>query len=585
MEKVTTANRLSRRSEGLTPREQVIRYHEETKHQFMRYARSLGYLDWANQPDPFRRFEGAPLFPLPLSDAQEPPVPPRYDDLYRPVAVTARSVTRESLSRFLEYALSITAWKQAGDVRWALRSNPSSGNLHPTEGYVLAGPMPGLAEGPALYHYAPNEHGLELRALVPDHVLRKLLDPFPSQAFLFGLTSVYWREAWKYGERAFRYCHHDTGHAIGSARIAAASLGWRMALLDDLATEDVAAMCGVNRRQDFEGVEAEQADCLAVIWPAHHPAAPSDQQSRIPLGLVEEAVLGMQQAVWHGRANRLSPDEPVPWDIIDEVSEATHKSRGTGRIWMSGVAMSSGSPGPDRPVTADQIIHQRRSAVAFDGRTSISEQTFYRMLERVMPIVADASSMDGATVPWDVLPWEPRVHLALFVHLVDGITPGLYCLVRDAAKLSLLRREMHDDFMWVQPSNCPQSLPLFCLAEGDGRRLAAQVSCHQEIAGASAFSLGMLAEFEEPLHRIGPWVYPRLYWECGVIGQVLYLEAEAAGVRATGIGCFFDDPVHEVFGLKDRTFQSLYHFTVGGAVEDHRLTTLSPYPEHRRRVG
>ena len=230
-------------------------------------------------------------------------------------------------------------------------------------------------------------------------------------------------------------------------------------------------------------------------------------------------------------------------------------------------------------LTAWRSIGRLRSAVAFDGRTSINEQTFYRLLERVMPIVAAASSAGRTTVPWDVLPWEPKVHLALFVHLVDGLTPGLYCLVRDAAKLSLLRRQMHGDFMWVQPFGCPQSLPLFCLAEGDGRRLAAQVSCHQDIAGASAFSLGMLAEFEEPLQTIGPWVYPRLYWECGVIGQVLYLEAEAAGVRATGIGCFFDDPVHEVFGLKDRTFQSLYHFTVGGAVEDHRLTTLPPYGE------
>ena len=63
-----------------------------------------------------------------------------------------------------------------------------------------------------------------------------------------------------------------------------------------------------------------------------------------------------------------------------------------------------------------------------------------------------------------------------------------------------------------------------------------------------------------------------------MIGQVLYLEAEAAGIRSTGIGCFFDDPVHDLFGFKGRTFQSLYHFTVGGAVEDARLTTLPPYP-------
>lgn len=581
MDKGITTSRESRRSAGLAPREQVIRYHEETKHQFMRYARSLGYLDWANQPDPFRRFEGAPLFLLPLLDAQDPPVTPRYDDLYRPETVAAQSVTSESLSRFLEYALSITAWKQAGDVRWALRSNPSSGNLHPTEGYVLTGPMSGLADGPGLYHYTPKEHGLELRALVPDSIFRRLLEPFPAGAFLFGLTSVYWREAWKYGERAFRYCHHDTGHAIGSARIAAASLGWRMVLLDELSTDQVASLCGLTRRQDFELVELEHADCLAVIGPAVGDSASSEHHEQIPLGLDDEAVSAMERATWHGRANRLSPDEPLLWDIIHEVSEATDKPRSKSMAHVPPAPTRSGSHLQDRQATAYQIIHQRRSAVAFDGRTSITEQTFYHMLERVMPVGADASAAGRSTFPWDALPWEPRVHLALFVHLVDGLVPGLYCLARDPAKLPLLRREMHEDFMWVQPAGCPQSLPLFCLAEGDGRRLAAQVSCHQDIAGAGAFSLGMLAEFEEPLQALGPWVYPRLFWECGVIGQVLYLEAEAAGVRATGIGCFFDDPVHEVFGLKGRAFQSLYHFTVGGAVEDHRLTTLPPYGDRQ----
>ncbi|HEU0202017.1 MAG TPA: SagB/ThcOx family dehydrogenase [Burkholderiaceae bacterium] len=107
--------------------------------------------------------------------------------------------------------------------------------------------------------------------------------------------------------------------------------------------------------------------------------------------------------------------------------------------------------------------------------------------------------------------------------------------------------------------------------------MATDVSCHQEIAADGAFSLAMIAEFEARLRRHGPWFYRRLFWETGVIGQVLYLEAEANGVRATGIGCFFDDPVHQVLGLKDATLQSLYHFTIGGAVEDPRLTTLPPY--------
>ena len=109
--------------------------------------------------------------------------------------------------------------------------------------------------------------------------------------------------------------------------------------------------------------------------------------------------------------------------------------------------------------------------------------------------------------------------------------------------------------------------------------LAAQVSCRQDIAGDGAFSLGMLAEYQATLVEHGPSFYRRLFREAGLLGQVLYLEAEAAGVRSTGIGCFFDDPVHQVFGFRDLEFQSLYHFTVGGAVDDPRLTTLPPYQD------
>ncbi len=88
----------------------------------------------------------------------------------------------------------------------------------------------------------------------------------------------------------------------------------------------------------------------------------------------------------------------------------------------------------------------------------------------------------------------------------------------------------------------------------------------------------MIVDFEGPLQTHGAWIYRRFFWETGMIGQVFYLEAEAAGIRSTGIGCFFDDPMHDLFGFKDRKYQSLYHFTVGGPVEDTRLTTLPPYP-------
>ena len=63
----------------------------------------------------------------------------------------------------------------------------------------------------------------------------------------------------------------------------------------------------------------------------------------------------------------------------------------------------------------------------------------------------------------------------------------------------------------------------------------------------------------------------------GTLGSVIYLEAEEAGIRATGIGCYCDDPVHAAFGIVSREWQSFYHFTVGGPVEDGRLSTLPAY--------
>jgi len=225
--------------------------------------------------------------------------------------------------------------------------------------------------------------------------------------------------------------------------------------------------------------------------------------------------------------------------------------------------------------SAGQIIRQRRSLLACDGKTSIPAERFYRMLARVMPRVE--LEVPRRPMPWDAIPWAPAIHFGLFVHRVQGIEPGLYALARDPGKLEKLKACMHAQFAWGAPPGCPVDLPLSLLERGDARQVATQVSCRQDIAGEGAFSLGMIAEYQASLLAHGPSFYRRLFREAGAIGQVLYLEAEAAGVRATGIGCFFDDPVHEVFGLRSLEFQSLYHFTVGGAVDDPRLTTLPAY--------
>jgi SagB-type dehydrogenase family enzyme len=564
----------------------VIHYHIQTKHHFNRYARALGYLDWANQPDPFRRFEGAQLSPLPLLKPDEAPLSPPYDAIYQKEYVACQPINLQTISRLFEFALALSAWKKAGDSEWALRSNPSSGNLHPTEGYLILPQFDGLNLKPGLYHYAPKEHGLEFRTEFPVEQVTRLLAPFPPGAFLFGLTSIHWREAWKYGERAFRYCHHDVGHAIGSTRIAAATLGWNMTLLDGVAQDTIALLLGTNRTEDFADVEQEHPDCLAVVWSPENVKREASIVKRsdeeMPLFLDPAMVKELAVGPWHGKANRLSREHGVHWDIIDEAAEASWKAEAD-KLTIS-LPMSSASASDtlhasratnDTGLNAGQIIRQRRSAVSFDGKTSITTTTFFRMMQLVMPR-PDLPQLDRP-MPWDVWPYDPAIHLMLFVHRVEGLTPGLYFLARDPQKLSHIQQCMNPELTWAPAPACPENLPLYWLLEGDAQKLAAQVSCHQDIAGDSAFSLGMLAEFEGRLRERGAWWYPRLFWEAGLLGQVLYLEAEAAGVRATGIGCFFDDPVHEIMGIKERSFQSLYHFTIGGPVEDSRLMTLPAY--------
>lgn len=554
--------------------ETVMRYHERTKHRFNRYAPGPGALDWANQPNPFRRYADAPLVQLPRLGANEAPLSPRYDDLYRRGSVPSTRLTLHALSRLLQYALAISAWKQAGATRWALRCNPSSGNLHPTEGYLLIGALPGLGDAAGLYHYAPREHQLEQRAACSTSLFTALMREFPAQAFLVGLSSIHWREAWKYGERAFRYCQHDVGHAIGTLRIAAATLGWSAALLDGLADTTIEDLLGVNRAEVFAGVEREHPAAALAVWPTELAGdGPASVPRVIARQLDPALVHQLTRERWFGVANRLSRDEPVRWEVIDEVAIATRKPAGEAFDALEAplVESSDHTGGP----VAGQIILQRRSLLACDGRTSIAAERFYRMLARLMPRVELPASR--RPMPWDTLAWDPTIHLGLFVHRVDGIEPGLYLLARNPGKMTSLMRAMHQRFAWTPPPACPADLPLRLLEAGDARRLATQLSCHQAIAGDGAFSLAMIAEFQETLFTHGPWFYRRLFWETGLIGQVLYLEAEAAGVRATGIGCFFDDPVHSVFGLEGFAFQSLYHFTVGGPVDDPRLTTLAPY--------
>ncbi len=536
---------------------EVLVYHERTKHHFYRYARSLGFLDWANQPNPFRFYEGVTAVRLPL--LQKEPTS-EHLALYERGRNVFQDFTRETIGAFLELSLGLSAWKSIPGSSWALRINPSSGNLHPTEAHLILPGLPGITAG--IFHYNSFLHALEPRAEVPETTWRHVKGHLQTDGFLVALTSIFWREAWKYGERAFRYCQHDVGHAMAALSFSANLLGWKVTWLNAVSDEEIARLLGFDQTQ-WPEFELEHPELLCFV----HRSG----ERRIPGDLPREIVSDFSGLEFQGTPNQLSEDH-VDWEIISRVGEATAKPQSG-----EGPSAAPGHPGlPDtkRPfyvptaesrIPAAQIIRQRRSAVAFDGISSITRNQFCTMLDRTLP-------RDGCA-PFDLRLTAPCVHLLLFVHRVTGLEPGFYFLLRAEPDLPALQQKCHRHFLW---RSVDEALPLYLLQAGDFQSIASSVSCGQSIAGDSAFSLGMIARFREELEA-APCRYRHLFWETGMIGQILYLEAEAQGVRATGIGCFFDDPVHELMGLLDDAFQSLYHFTVGGPREDARLATRAAY--------
>jgi SagB-type dehydrogenase family enzyme len=582
----------------------VLAYHERTKHHFDRYARGPGQINWDAQPDSFRRYSGVQCFELPLvADT----LGCAYVDLYHPKAIAPRPMSLSNIAALLELSLGLAVWKEYGNHRWVLRCNPSSGNLHPTEGYIV---LPNITSLPAgVYHYLSYDHLLEQRGFFEPAGAKIFEAALTNSRFLLGLTSIHWREAWKYGERAFRYCQLDMGHAIAAVRYAAATLGWTVQLLDHWADAEMSITLGLNQEDDFKQNEREVPEmvlCINTLGQVHPNPPFSKEMTGYPKngfehsffkreerlfskkenieysfpknelgGLSENSIVSAMAGIkWLGKANVLDPQHHYEWTIIDKVLEATIKPATEKMKWTAPPLP------PLLPLacsnSAADLIRQRRSTQMFDGTTPLGLNAFYRLLDCTLP--------RKEVVPWDTFQRLPRIHLVLFVHRVTGLAPGLYILLRrEGIQENLKAAFQRDDFEWIKPVNCPEHLPFYKLVNGDATTVAQQIFCNQEIAADGVFSLSMLAEFENSL-KSGAWHYRQLFWEAGIIGQVLYLEAEAAGVRGTGIGCFFDDAFHTMLGLTGTHYQSLYHFSVGTPRHDKRLRTLLPYEHLQRRV-
>jgi len=584
--------------QSLSKIERVLEYHQRTKHKPNKYASGPEFLDWELQPNPYRIFDEIEKIPLPLDLSS---VNTTYNALYSQTYKSKNSIQKntfrgdtvhvnkkidekikdlephsiniDSLGILLGLSMGLSAHKEYMGDRWSLRCNPSSGNLHPTEAYLISQSINGLKDG--VYHYLSESHSLQHR-MISENKSQNRETPL----LLLALSSISWREAWKYGERAFRYCHLDVGHALAAINYAAACLGWEVKILNSWSSNNIARVCGFDRTEDYGAAEIENADLILSITRCDESAGNYQPES-----ILEWATNGF----WQGKANILDKHPIYYWPIITQMEETT-EIEATIEIFnsKSSEQFANYPQLPQLPVLSletennrsevqtKRLIYRRRSAQHFDKQSIIGITEFYALVDKCL--------YRPDTIPWNALSNAEPMIMIFFIHRVNRLNPGMYILSNNVGnssedntqQINRLKRTLNDEFVWTKPKNCPDQLPFYLLSEGNTEKLAKGLSCHQAIASDGAFSVAMIFEFENVIKK-HPMNYRKLHWQAGLLGHLLYLEAENLELQGTGIGCFFDDSIHALLGIESMEYQVLYNFTVGGAFNDQRISTLPPY--------
>ena len=452
--------------------------------------------------------------------------------LYLTNEIPSAPLILESISQLLQFSMGISAMKSDGVNEWALRCNASSGNLHPSEAYLILPPTDNINTTTTVSHYAPKNHSLEILNEFDSDIWKTL----PNDSFFVALSTIVYREVWKYGERAFRYANLDAGHALRSVQVGAKTLGWKCRYISEVSDETLAKLLGLEQKGRFS--ESEIPDMLLLITPDEY-ANEIDISKLVP-NKFDSIATNIAQ-------------EYQSWQLIENIEKATFTCKGN--IYPK---IKQNHAKREATKEAKDVILQRRSAQMMDDSdTNMSFEKFKTILQ------STKESFSG---------FENLVNLVIFVHNVEELKSGLYIYLRAKKHLSDLKSSFNDSFVWEE-----QSEDLYALSYGDYRLTAQNISCNQGIASDGAFSLGMLCPFADEIIEHGAHKYKELYWECGAIGQQLYLEATALDFQATGIGCYLDDIFHNLLGLKSNKFQSLYHFTVGKALVDKRILTKELY--------
>ncbi|MDE0035655.1 MAG: SagB/ThcOx family dehydrogenase [Deltaproteobacteria bacterium] len=517
-------------------------YHERTKHSPVSIRSGPHYLDWDNQPHPFKVYED--LDSLPLEEHLASSGVPALQAIARSAPEGERGITRKELGEMLFLCAGVTRRRRYFGGEMLFRAAACTGALYHIDVYVVAGPLADLDAG--VYHFAPERFALTpLRTGDHRGALVEASGGEPAVArapAVLVFASTFWRNSWKYRDRAYRHCFWDGGTILANCLAAASARDIPARTVMGFAEVPVNRLLGLN--PDKEG-----ALCLVPLGRAASPTAPSGEDLPAldlvtrPLSRREVDYPSIREM--HAASSLESGAQVRSWREGEDpnVTPAPGSSpgqalnRGPGgaevRRWRAGGAAAANvvdAAGMDESVTAireiplemapaeslptnsiEQVIVRRGSTRRFSHEAITFAQLSNALHHATRGVATDADP-DGS---------RPLNQLYLIVNHVDGTAPGTYALDRERARLELLK-------------------------EGEFRREAGFLGLGQEIPHDASVNVYFLADLEPVLARYGNRGYRLAQMEAAVTAGRLYLAAYAHGFGASGL-TFFDDDVTGFF--------------------------------------
>jgi len=498
------------------------RYHNDTKHSYQSIRSNPHYLDWRNQPQPFKVYPKLDAIPLPRQVPQTGMAALSAISTIPGEPESAAVPEMNALALLLYYSAGVTKQKRLpGGESFFFRAAACTGALYEFELYLVCGTLPGLDAG--VYHFGVADFSLRrLRQGDWRGVLADATGAEPAivrAPLVIVCAGTYWRNAWKYQARTYRHFGWDNGTIIANLLAMCAALRLPAEVVMGFVDEEV------NRLLDLDTHREVTFSMVAVgRTPADPPPPPGEMQrlglETMPLSREEVDYPVMREM--HGSSSLTSAGNVRAWR---GKTPAKPLSATSGRA----IRMEPLSDLEIRLDDIEQVILRRGSTRQF-AREPITLGQLSTLLDRATRgVSADFLSPAGGQLN-DVY---------LIVNAVEGLSPGAYFFRREEGSLELLK-------------------------EGDFREQAAYLGLEQELPGDASVAVFFLADLRPILERFGNRGYRATQLEAGILGGKLYLAAYAQRLGASGL-TFFDDDVTNFFSPHAAGKSAIFLTAIGRA--------------------